>query len=90
MTPWGWTRGAKHRAAVRQIGMESADAITHQDIGGIVPTQSQALDLISRAGGTVERIDPAGHPPGGISTHTAPHINYTTKGGTKSTVIIRN
>lgn len=88
-TRWGWEEGAKHRAAVRQVGMESKRPVTHTRVGGVVPTQDEAIALIRAAGGKVERIDIEGHAPGGISTHTTPHINYTTKGGTKATVVIQ-
>lgn len=39
---------------------------------------SKARDLIDASDGTIVREDVAGHAPGGISTHTDPHINFTT------------
>jgi hypothetical protein len=87
-TRWGWSGQAKYNAALRQIATESKAAITHMDVQGIVPTQAEAEALITQSGGQILRVD-EGHLPGGVSTHTFPHINYTTKGGTKATVQIQ-
>lgn len=87
LTRWGWSGQQKYRAAVRLIGTEAKTAITHLDVFGKVPTQAEALELIEQARGLVNRIEEA-HLPGGVSTHTFPHINYTTRGGTKATVRI--
>ncbi len=41
--------------------------------------------MIDESGGTVVRNDPA-HPPGGVSGHTYPHVNYVTATGARATV----
>jgi hypothetical protein len=87
LTQWGWRGTAKYRTAVKLIGTEAKNAVTHLDVLGKVPTQAEALELIEKAGGVVNRIEEA-HLPGGVSTHTFPHINYTTRGGTRGTVRI--
>ena len=51
---------------------------------GGIPTEQEALDLIREAGGEVIRVD-LGHSPGGVSTHTYPHIHY--KNGSEKNVI---
>ena len=54
---------------------------------GGVPTQQEALDLIKEAGGEVIRVD-LGHSPGGVSTHTYPHIHYKINGSEKNVIRI--
>jgi hypothetical protein len=44
--------------------------------------------MVQEAGGTVQRNDP-GHEPGGVSSHTEPHVNYTTVSGKKAMVNVR-
>ena len=58
------------------------------DVGEIVPTVDEAADLITQGKGIIDRIEDA-HPPGGESTHTYPHINYTTASGKKGTVRVQ-
>jgi hypothetical protein len=58
---------------------------THRTIQGKVPTQDEAIRLIRAARGKITEIEPSGHPEGGVSTHTYPHINYTINGA-KATV----
>jgi hypothetical protein len=60
----------------------------HPDLNGKVPTRQEANQMIQEAGGSVDRNDP-GHAPGGVSTHTDPHVNYTTPSGQKATVTVR-
>jgi hypothetical protein len=87
LTRWGWEEGAKHRTAVKQLAKESLSPITHESVGGIIPTAEEATEMIGKGGGKVLRVE-AGHAPA-VSTHTYPHINYVTKGGTKATVRIQ-
>ena len=54
---------------------------------GGVPTQQEALDLIKEAGGEAIRVD-LGHSPGGVSTHTYPHIHYKINGSEKNVIRI--
>jgi RHS repeat-associated protein len=88
LTRWGWEGSAKHRAAIRELAQESRKALTHETVGGLVPTAAEAEQLIVRGGGRVLRVEQ--HAPGGVSTHTYPHINYVTKGGTKSTIRVQS
>jgi hypothetical protein len=85
-TRWGWSGAGKYRQAVKQLATEAAEPITHESVGGIIPTQSEAIEMIEAGGGKVQRIEM--HEPGGVSNHTYPHINYVTQGGTKATVQI--
>ena len=55
---------------------------------GIVTTQQEAKDLISAAGGIIERAEEA-HYIGGPSPHLYPHINYTSQLGIKGTIQIK-
>ncbi len=84
MTQWGWSGTKPYRDAMNQL----KQAGTHENLGGKVPTREEATRMIRESGGLVERQDP-GHTPGGVSTHTEPHINYTTASGEKATVIVR-
>jgi hypothetical protein len=59
---------------------------TIEDLGGVVPTQAQAEQLIEESGGTIQRIEDAHEPP---SPHQYPHINYTTSNGVKGTLHIQ-
>lgn len=54
---------------------------------GGIPTEQEALDLIKEAGGEVIRVD-LGHSPGGVSTHTYPHIHYKINGSEKNVIRI--
>ena len=89
LTAWGWTGGPKHKAAVRQLAEKSTTPVTYRSVQGRVPTKEEAIELIEDGGGTVKEISEAGHAIEGVSTHTYPHINYTTKWGTKATVQIQ-
>lgn len=84
LTQWGWTGSAKWRAAVTQIGQP----LTHLEVVGKIPDKAEAVELIKEAGGVVNRIEEEGHAVGGVSSHTFPHINYTTADGAKATVQI--
>jgi RHS repeat-associated protein len=81
MTQWGWRGGGAWRDAVGQVNAGG----TLETIGGNVPTQAEATQLIEDAGGTVQRIEDAHMPP---NPHTYPHINYTTASGAKGTIQI--
>jgi hypothetical protein len=81
-TPWGWSGSASYRAAVGAVDQGA----TIEDVGGIVPTQSEAEQLIEDGGGTVQRIENAHEPP---NPHQYPHINYTTSAGIRGTIQIQ-
>jgi hypothetical protein len=84
LTRWGWTGGKRWRTARRTLQQPG----THQSLDGVVPTVDEAVELIRASGGRVVRIE-RGHAAGGVSTHTYPHINYTTASGAKATVRVR-
>ena len=83
-TTWGWSDSPPYIKARNQLNTPG----THETLNGKVPTRSEANRMIEEAGGTVVRNDP-GHPPGGVSGHEQPHVNYYTAGGKKATVIVR-
>jgi RHS repeat-associated protein len=85
LTQWGWTGSPAWRAAVREIS-EPGD---HPTVQGKIPTYEEAVRLIRAAGGKIDRVEEA-HPADGVSTHTYPHINYTTADGLKATVQIQS
>ena len=80
-TPWGWSGSAAYRAVVAVV----RGGGTIEELGGVVPTQSQAVQLIIDAGGTIQRIEGPHAPP---NPHVFPHINYTTPSGWKGTLRI--
>jgi RHS repeat-associated protein len=84
LTRWGYKGAAKWRNALKVLRR----AGTHENIGDIVPTLKEGVEMIKKAGGTIERIDKVGHAAGGVSDHTYPHINYTTSAGEKATLRI--
>jgi RHS repeat-associated protein len=84
MTTWGWSGSPAYNDAVNEL----RQAGTHETLGGKVPTQAEASKMIEESGGTVDRIE-EGHGPGSVSTHSYPHINYTTASGLKATVQIQ-
>jgi len=51
----------------------------------VVPTQAEAVQLITDAGGTIQRIEGPHAPP---NPHIFPHINDTTPSGWKGTLRI--
>ncbi len=57
-------------------------------MGNKTPTEAEARQLIKDAGGTPMGPVEA-HEPGGVSTHTEPHINYTLGDGTKGTIQVQ-
>lgn len=83
MTPWGWSGSKSYNAARDQLQQPG----THNTLNGKVPTRAEATRMIEEMGGKVDRQE-AGHPPGGVSTHHEPHINYYTPRGKKATVIV--
>ena len=87
----GWRGDATWRNAVKSIRNAHKNAtLDANDLGTSVrPTLEEARDLIDQAGGNIVREDLAGHPPGGVSTHLDPHINFTTASGNKATIYIR-
>jgi RHS repeat-associated protein len=84
MTSWGWNNSPPYNKARNEL----AAAGDHPDLNGKVPTREEANRMIQESGGTVDRNDP-GHSPGGVSSHTEPHVNYTTASGQKATVTVR-
>ena len=76
----GWRGDATWRASVANV----------QGGGDIrlrtTPTRQEAVDLLTKAGANVLRIEP-GHQ-GGRSTHTYPHINFTTANGGRGSIEI--
>ena len=84
MTPWGWNNQQPYNTAIGQLRQPG----THNTLNGKVPTRQEATRMIEESGGKVDRQE-AGHPPGGVSTHHDPHINYYTPKGDKATVIVK-
>ena len=81
---WGWNNSPAYIKARNELKTPG----DHPDLNGKVPTREEANQMIQEAGGSVDRNDP-GHSPGGVSTHTDPHVNYTTPSGQKATVTVR-
>ncbi len=81
---WGWNNSPAYIKARNELKTPG----DHPDLNGKVPTREEANQMIQEAGGSVDRNDP-GHAPGGVSTHTDPHVNYTTPSGQKATVTVR-
>jgi hypothetical protein len=79
----GWEGDATWRSNVNTVSQGG----TIENLNGVVPSQSEAVNLIGQAGGDVVRIEGA-HALGGISPHIYPHINYTTAAGRKGTIQI--
>lgn len=86
LTQWGWVRSPSWNRAAKLVGSAGHKA-TLMDLAGKVPTQSEAVAMIESQGGTLLRIE--SHPPGGISAHTFPHINYVTSSGNYATIRIQ-
>jgi RHS repeat-associated protein len=84
MTQWGWSGSKAYRDAVKQLKQPG----THENLGGKVPTQDEAVQMIEESGGSIDRIE-EGHGPESVSSHKGPHINYTTASGDKATIIIQ-
>ena len=84
-TSWGWSGSSGFRKALDEL----KTAGTHEKLNGEVPTRAEANSMIRQIGGRVDRND-VGHEPGGVSPHTEPHVNYTTPGGQKATVNVRD
>jgi len=84
-TSWGWSGTAAYNKAKNEL----RQAKTHEELNGKTPTREEATRMIEEIGGKVNRQDPA-HPAGGDSTHTEPHINYTTPSGEKATVYVKD
>jgi hypothetical protein len=87
MTQWGWRNSPSWRAAAKQIG-EAGHNTTLMELGGNVPTESEAVSMIQSQGGKIIRIEEP-HAAGGVSTHTFPHINYETSTGSRVTIRIQ-
>jgi RHS repeat-associated protein len=87
MTQWGWQNSPSWRAAANEIGTAAHNS-TIMDLGGKIPTQSEAETMIASQGGKVIRAEPA-HPEAGVSTHTFPHINYQTSNGSRATIRVQ-
>ncbi len=91
LTPWGWTGQQAYRQAVAKLRTpntgEGTVNLRAADLGNKLPTVKQAERMIRDAGGSLAR-GPESHAPGGVSTHTYPHINYTV-GGIKGTIEVK-
>jgi RHS repeat-associated protein len=90
LTPWGWPGQEQYNEAKKLLNEPntSKGTVDRRDLLGKVPTEQEAVNLIEESGGKVERIE-EGHPPGGVSPHENPHINYTTASGAKGTIDIK-
>jgi hypothetical protein len=80
----GVTTAPQSHLAFAAFDVTAADATA---LRGKIPTYDEAVRLIKDVGGTILRVEE--HAPGGRSTHTYPHINYTTADGLKATVQIQ-
>jgi hypothetical protein len=81
-SPWGWSGSGSYRSAVSLVDAGG----TIPEVSGVIPTQTEAEQLIEDGGGTIQRIEDAHLPP---NPHQYPHINYTTSGGLKGTIQIQ-
>jgi hypothetical protein len=92
MTQWGWTGQQSYKQMVNQLRTpntpEGTVDIRPGELGGKTPTEAEAIRLIEDAGGS-PRGPVEAHEPGGVSTHTYDHINYTLADGTKGTIAVQ-
>ena len=90
LTQWGWPGQQSYNEAKNLLNEPNTpeETVDRRDLLGKVPTKDEAIQMIEDAGGKVERIE-EGHPPGGVSPHENPHINYTTASGVKGTIDIQ-
>jgi RHS repeat-associated protein len=90
LTQWGWTGQQAYNDAKNLLNEVNTPqgTVDRRDLLGKVPSEDEAVRMIEDSGGNVDRIE-AGHAPGGDSTHTNPHINYTTASGVKGTIDIQ-
>jgi hypothetical protein len=87
MTQWGWQNSPAWNEAAKVIG-NAGHKSTIMDLGQKIPTAAEARKMIEATGGKVLRIEE--HEPGGVSTHTFPHVNYETQSGNSATVRIQS
>lgn len=88
MTQWGWERSPSWYAAVREIANGGPGGVI-RTVSGKVPTYEEAVALIEKAGGTIQRVE-GPHVAGGVAGQIDfPHINWTTAGGTRSHLAIQ-
>jgi RHS repeat-associated protein len=88
MTSWGWNNTPAYNQAKKELE-QGGNNTTHDTLNGKVPTRAEATKMIEENGGEIIRQD-QGHDPGGVSTHTEPHINYRTSTGFRHTVIVKD
>jgi RHS repeat-associated protein len=87
-TQWGWENSPSWRAAVREMASGGEGGVI-RSVAGKVPTYEEAVALIQKAGGTIQRVE-GPHAAGGVAGHIDfPHINWTTAGGTRSHLAIQ-
>ena len=78
----GWRGDKTWRDSVDKV----RDGGTILDFNGQIPTEQEAIDLITESGGTVVRVDGPHMPP---NPHEYNHINYVTASGKKGTIKIQ-
>jgi hypothetical protein len=87
MTQWGWERSPSWYEAVKEIASGGPGGVI-RTVKGKVPTYEEAVALIEKAGGTIQRVE-GPHAAGGVAGHIDfTHINWTTAGGTRSHLAI--
>jgi RHS repeat-associated protein len=82
-TQWGWTQSPSWRAAAKSLDQPGI----HEDIQGLVPTQTEAQQMIQFSGGSIDRIEGPHAPP---NPHSYDHINYTTSSGQRASIRIQD
>jgi len=89
-TQWGWSGQPDYNEAKDLLNEVNTPqgTVDRKELLGKVPTKEEALHMISDAKGQITSIEETGHAEGGVTPHTYPHINYTTKSGVKGTIKI--
>jgi hypothetical protein len=82
-TQWGWTGTKVWNSLVNEVKHGG----TIEQLLGKIPTKSEALQLLEKAGCKIERIEGGHLPP---NPHIYEHINYTTPSGVKGTIKIQS
>jgi hypothetical protein len=82
-TQWGWSGTKIWRELVSKV----KNGGTIENLSGKIPTKEEAIMLIEKAGGKIERIEGAHLSP---NPHVYNHINYTTHSGIKGTIKIQD
>ncbi len=88
-TQWGWTGSSSWRAAAKEVA-SGGEAGILRTVVGKVPTFEEAVRLIKRANGTIQRVE-GPHAAEGVAAHIDfLHINYTTASGKRSHLAIQS